>query len=346
MNYDINKCIKKYTIWGIFLILASSPVSSAQAISLSSIAKPLFGLFRQPTVQKYIAPVLTGITLVGIGTYYAYKYWKNNLEKQKIQTYLNSFPEPYRKKLNNYLAIKKIQFSSLEDARAASFQILSNHILNDNSYYNKEFNNKNGYTYIPYETYGYLNLVHFTENRNQLNLKSLVHAKERDPYNTINIVKEGLIENYKIHLMPKENDISKVLINLLETIENNPNIKSKIYTLKLKYNLDSKELLERLPNKEVLPTIVIYPESKKSSAQEVLNCIYEKFKDTQGMDITPRFNERITSLIYYSQGDGDSKNEENYNDYYEMPKKIFYNWEKFVKEERSFKLDNPNGNVF
>ena len=34
----------------------------------------------------------------------------------------------------------------------------------------------------------------------------------------------------------------------------------------------------------------------------VLNTIYKKFKDKKGLDVTPRYSEKVTSYIYYQQG--------------------------------------------
>ena len=45
----------------------------------------------------------------------------------------------------------------------------------------------------------------------------------------------------------------------------------------------------------------------KNNAQYVLDTLYRLFKDVEGLDIAPRYNEKITSLIYYAQSHGDRK---------------------------------------
>jgi hypothetical protein len=56
-----------------------------------------------------------------------------------------------------------------------------------------------------------------------------------------------------------------------------------------------------------MANIVIYAASGKENAQKLLNKIYAIFKYQEGLNINPRWNEKVTSLIYFAQGDGDAK---------------------------------------
>ncbi len=73
-------------------------------------------------------------------------------------------------------------------------------------------------------------------------------------------------------------------------------------------------------NEEVMPLIVLHPSSSKASAQYVLDTVYRLFPE-EGLDVTPRYNEKITSLIYVAQGNGDDK--ADHPEFYE-PGKVYY----------------------
>lgn len=123
--------------------------------------------------------------------------------------------------------------------------------------------------------------------------------------------RKKLVMNYKIHLMPQD---KKQTFSIVDTLLNK--LKNKNETL---YNLIgifsvAKKLNQQydhefyFPNHEFyFPNIVIYPISGKDNAQKVLNEIYKIFKDIEGNNLTPRFNKKVTSLIYYAQGNGDDK---------------------------------------
>lgn len=144
--------------------------------------------------------------------------------------------------------------------------------------------------------------------------------------------KKDAAQIYKIHLMPKPDDMPVILIRVLEEVQKNPTFANLIAYFKIKYNL--KELKDNYG--QTLPVMVLYPSNGKDNAQQLLNIVYSLFKDMQGLDITPRYNQKVTDLIYFAQGNADDKNDSlrlitgksdpNWAtfDYYEQPDMIYF----------------------
>lgn len=111
------------------------------------------------------------------------------------------------------------------------------------------------------------------------------------------------VQNYKIHLMPKTEDIPGVLIRLLEELQSNHEFSSAVKEFKVLE--DTQDLSDGRGN--ILPIIVVYPASGKQHAQKVLDTLYRILKDFAGLDKTPRYNQRVTDLLYFAQGNGADK---------------------------------------
>ncbi|MGE0207015.1 MAG: hypothetical protein AB7R69_04155 [Candidatus Babeliales bacterium] len=133
---------------------------------------------------------------------------------------------------------------------------------------------------------------------------------------------EKVASIYKIHLMPKDEDMDAIFQELLDYITKNKKLQSHLHSIKIykKYG-QTMQQQKRNPN-IVMPRIVIYPGLEKYHAQEALDVLYAKFKNTPGLNISPRYNAKLTDLIYVAQGDGDFK--ENYSNYFEQPKRVYY----------------------
>ncbi len=149
----------------------------------------------------------------------------------------------------------------------------------------------------------------------ELVLKSYYNAPAGTPEERLKKIKEDLVGLYKIHLMPKDaNDFMIILEQFLKALGTNPALQKAVNTLKVRSDFDFEEnpqiLKEKLTKEygnEVPPIMVIAPSLGKENAQLVLDAVYNLFKDIKGLDLTPRFNEKITDLIYYAQGNGDDK---------------------------------------
>lgn len=106
------------------------------------------------------------------------------------------------------------------------------------------------------------------------------------------------------------------------------------------------ELKKRGAAKSVVPIIVIYPNPGHKNAELVLDRIYTLFKDIDGADITPEYNKKITSLIFYAQGNRDEKVSSNWQHYFQQPDMIFYDSNILPPEDgyNSHALKDPSKN--
>ncbi len=144
--------------------------------------------------------------------------------------------------------------------------------------------------------------------------------------------KKDAAQIYKIHLMSKPDDMPAILIRVLEEVQKNPTFANLIAYFKIKFNFE--ELKD--DDGQTLPIMVLYSSNGKENAQQVLNIVYSLFKDMHGLDVTPRYNQKVTDLIYFAQGNADDKNlskrlimgKSNPDwadfDYYEQPDMIYF----------------------
>lgn len=113
---------------------------------------------------------------------------------------------------------------------------------------------------------------------------------------------EALESQYKIHLMPRLEDLFHDISRLIKRIKEDKEFSENIQTFKVRENISN-----LIQNNETMPLVVIYPKAGKKSAQIVLDKVYNLFKNEEGLDLAPRYNEKITSKIYWTQGNGDHK---------------------------------------
>ena len=108
---------------------------------------------------------------------------------------------------------------------------------------------------------------------------------------------------YKIHLQPEPEYQTMVLDRIMDLISKDKVLEDNICSIKalIPYS--------RAVSDERIPAIVVYPVYGKESAQLVLSAITKALSDIPdvGMDITPRFNHRHNSLVYWASYDGSSK---------------------------------------
>lgn len=121
------------------------------------------------------------------------------------------------------------------------------------------------------------------------------------------------LEDYKIHLMPKKEDLQSTIIKLVNETKNYPELLDLIANFKYIENFEKFQENEDFN----MPIVVIYAASGKENAQKLLNKIFQLFKDQEGLNIKPRWNEKVTSLIYFTQGNGDEKKLIRYDKFFE-----------------------------
>lgn len=114
-------------------------------------------------------------------------------------------------------------------------------------------------------------------------------AEDADP-----AYKQTMVNVYKIHLMPKIKDINNTVARLMMSDE----IRNNVGEIKLKANI--RDIGD-------LPILVLYACQGKEQAQLLLDEVCHLFAGQEGLNITPRYNKRVNSLIYFAQGNGDDK---------------------------------------
>lgn len=115
--------------------------------------------------------------------------------------------------------------------------------------------------------------------------------------------KEAIMQ-YKIHLMPQDDDLENVVLRLAWLIRGTTELNRDVMGFKIVC------LPFEYASREEMPRIVIYVGGGKEAAQRVLNAMYDAFCDLhgRGLPYAPRFNEKITNFLYAAQGHGNDKN--------------------------------------
>jgi hypothetical protein len=140
----------------------------------------------------------------------------------------------------------------------------------------------------------------------------------------------ALTHIYKIHCMPRS--ISDFLYKLFDLLERNKEISTKISCIKYAVTLNQTTDITPVEYGYLNhPLIVIYVYGHDDT-QEVLNQLYAAFKDEPGRGYQPRFNARVTDLIWVAQGHGDEKgryllgNDKKLNPqmYWDLPNRIYF----------------------
>lgn len=140
------------------------------------------------------------------------------------------------------------------------------------------------------------------------------------------------VEQYKIHLMPKLEDLFSTIKTIYSSERLNelsidakfrfrlPHNKTNGYTCPAEKKTNQKCFCANKGTYDIGPIIVIY--TSKDNAQLLLNEVYNLFKYQEGLNVTPQFNRKITSLIYYAQGNSICK---IFNpELYEQPDLVHY----------------------
>jgi hypothetical protein len=142
---------------------------------------------------------------------------------------------------------------------------------------------------------------------------------------------------YKIHLMPYKNDLPIVLFMFIAELMKHGVLYNNTFDFKFCIRCPEQN------DENVLPALVIYAASGKDAAQKVLNDVYKMFNyiDIKGTGITPRFNAKVTDLIFWSQGHGDDKKQSRYKHWYAQDL-ITYRPD-ITGEKIDYYLKNPSG---
>lgn len=150
--------------------------------------------------------------------------------------------------------------------------------------------------------------------------------------------RKALVQEYKIHLMPRDEDKEKLSVLIFKSLKENPEIKVLIPLIKTL--VDSESLIK----KKQLPKFVIYVTGKEA-AEKVLAWAYETFKNIPGCGLAPQFNEKVTDLIFFAHGDRDRKKiaikaHSWGQKIFEEPNMVYYHTF-FTGEKQDYHLKNP-----
>lgn len=152
-------------------------------------------------------------------------------------------------------------------------------------------------------------------------LKVFDHKKIADPL--YHKLAEFLVQSYKIHLMPVDQDLYRTAIILFKGLKENPNLRGLINNFKIRVEDNVVQNPETGKPDIIMPLFVIYPAVGKESAQQLLNLIYRYFNnEIKGNGQVPRWNAKVTDLIFIAQGDGSDKTDEN-KEYFESHR-VYY----------------------
>lgn len=152
-----------------------------------------------------------------------------------------------------------------------------------------------------------------------------------------NEIMEHVVQNYKIHLMPSDRiSLTNVLQQIIIIISLNPELQNVIYGFKIKPDVE----LRFDSDRQLFPIIVFYPSAGKESAQKALNLLFKEFNDRfPGLGKSPRYNAKVSNLIYVAQGDGDFKGD-MYKKWYDADRVYFR--ADITGKKRDYVLKYPN----
>ena len=152
-----------------------------------------------------------------------------------------------------------------------------------------------------------------------------------------NKLAEFLVQNYKIHLMPIDQDFYKMAVIFFKSLKDNPNLRTLVNNFKIRVE---DNVIKRAGEPDMIMSLfVVYPAYGKDNAQQLLNNVYASLNNNvKGSGQIPRWNAKVTDLIFIAQGDGELKTDEN-KQYFE-PNRVYYRSDITGKKE-NYHLIHP-----
>lgn len=132
---------------------------------------------------------------------------------------------------------------------------------------------------------------------------------------------QALVGYYKIHIMPHDEDVLKVVERIIQALKDDKDMQKLIDGLKIYGLLSSNNKLtlttsKLFPAEQYWPAIVIYPSWGQENVQKLLGILIVVLKDFKGSDHLPRYNLKVNDLIFYAQGDADHKMDDTLRETY------------------------------
>lgn len=110
---------------------------------------------------------------------------------------------------------------------------------------------------------------------------------------------KSVVEQYKIHLMPKKEKNEETMQELLNLLKNNRSLQKKLVGFKIGHD----PRIKKDCYGATVPSIVMYIKPDKEKAQCVLDILKQNLNAKNGSNKRPRYNRKVNSLIYYANGD-------------------------------------------
>lgn len=254
-------------------------------------------------------------------------------------------PEVYHKKLLTYLQAKPSSWrKQLEESQGNKSERIKKLLMFIGDVHEPHFGEPyyaNGYVFFPIDKKQRLrNNIAIERRLSSFTVQKVMgmNPENDDDRELKKKLIEELVNGYKIHLMPAQGtDLLNLAQLLLDEFAQDPQLKN--YVDEFKVAVSDYELLRE----NSMPVVVIYVLDGTKAAQEVLNKLYQLFKkhpEIKGSGEQPRFNGKVTDLIWIAQGDGDSKRSRFNDEYFELPSKIYYRSD-LTGTVRNYHLKNP-----
>jgi hypothetical protein len=182
--------------------------------------------------------------------------------------------------------------------------------------------------------------LHVTEYDSLLAKKKILLARKNahrreDLDEVTSDILHMMTNEYKIHLMPKDEDIGIIMLILGRLIAQDEEVRSLMDGFKVKILLEKCSV--RLADESISPTIVFYTYSKECT-QRFLGIIYELFRDWDGRNVAPDYNNKVTNFIYFTQSDRDLKNDPDLKELYDHRINYTYFINDLLWDETDFHL--------
>ncbi len=133
-------------------------------------------------------------------------------------------------------------------------------------------------------------------NPRDVSFERLIEMLKGEPH-----ILELMFRNFKIHLMPKEDDLLLALTTFINAFKDDVDFQKSITSFKVK------ALLEEAASRAGCPKIVIYVDGDRELLDVVLNKICGVFRGWTGLERAPAFNEKAEGIVYFAQGDRGDK---------------------------------------
>ena len=127
--------------------------------------------------------------------------------------------------------------------------------------------------------------------------------------NTIDTITPDQINNaqntYTIYLMPTRDQVANTIVTFFKEYNKLNSENRHIRKIEFHGQLNTKI---NMPTDKgdvtyFVPRIIIYPVHDRESVEKTLNWLTRIFGNQAGLDLYPGFSEKVTSLIYYHQGE-------------------------------------------